>query len=113
MNELKTYFMKGLKTLNSEVRFNGNSANLKHGSCTILNVLLPVSNDMLLFSLDLNGIAVSGGSACQSGSNAGSHVLHEILSEKDEELTSIRFSFSRYTTKKEVDYTLDKLKELL
>ena len=113
MNELKTYFKKGLQKLNSEVRFNGNSGNIEKSSCTILNVLLPISNDMLLFSLDLNGIAVSGGSACQSGSNAGSHVLHEILNEKDDELTSIRFSFSRYSTKEEVDYTLDKLKELL
>lgn len=113
MNELKTYFMKGLQVLNSKIRFNGNSGDIEKSSCTILNVLLPVSNDMLLFSLDLNGIAVSGGSACQSGSNAGSHVLHEILNEKDEELTSIRFSFSRYSTKEEVDYTLDKLKELL
>ena len=113
MNELKTYFMKGLQESNSEVRFNGNSGDIEKSSCTILNVLLPVSNDMLLFSLDLNGIAVSGGSACQSGSNAGSHVLHEILNEKDEELTSIRFSFSRYSTKEEVDYTLYKLKELL
>lgn len=113
MNELKTYFMKGIQELSSEVRFNGNSGDIEKSSCTILNVLLPVSNDMLLFSLDLNGIAVSGGSACQSGSNAGSHVLHEILNEKEEELTSIRFSFSRYSTKEEVDYTLDKLKELL
>lgn len=113
MNSLKTYFIDGLLQLNANIRFNGHSSNLEESSCTILNVLLPISNDMMLFSLDLQGIAVSGGSACQSGSNAGSHVLHEILSEKDEELTSVRFSFSRNTTTEELDYTLDKLKGLL
>ena len=113
MNELKTYFIKGLKNLNAEVRFNGNSSDLEKSSCTILNVLLPISNDMLLFTLDLNGIAVSGGSACQSGSNVGSHVLHEILNKEDEELTSVRFSFSRNTTREEIDYTLEKIKGLI
>lgn len=113
MNSLKSYFMDGLLQLDSKVRFNGQSSNLEMSSCTILNVLLPITNDMMLFSLDLQGVAVSGGSACQSGSNAGSHVLHEIQDEKDEELTSIRFSFSRNTTKEEIDYTLEKLKGLL
>lgn len=113
MNELKSYFMEGLQQLDSRIRFNGKSSSLNESSCTILNVLLPVSNDMMLFTLDLQGIAVSGGSACQSGSNVGSHVLHEILNEEDEELTSIRFSFSRNTTQEELDYTLEKLKGLL
>lgn len=113
MNNLKAYFIDELKKLNSEIRFNGNSSDLEQSSCTILSVLLPVQNEMLLFSLDLNGIAVSGGSACQSGSNAGSHVLNEILNEEDDKLTSVRFSFSRYTTKEEINHTLEKLKELL
>ena len=68
---------------------------------------------MLLFSLDLVGIAVSGGSACQSGSSKGSHVLSEILLEKDSIYTSVRFSFSKYTTKEEIDITILKLKEFL
>ena len=68
---------------------------------------------MLLFSLDLNGIAVSGGSACQSGSNKGSHVLEELLKDASVDLTSVRFSFSKYTTKQEIDATLYKLKQLL
>ena len=68
MNALKRYFMDGLKQINSKVRFNGNSSCLDKSSCTILNALLPTSDEMLLFSLDLHGIAVSGGSACQSGS---------------------------------------------
>lgn len=113
MNSLKSYFMNGLLQLDGRIRFNGQSSNLELSSCTILNVLFPISNDMMLFSLDLQGIAVSGGSACQSGSNAGSHVLHEILNKEDEELTSVRFSFSRNTTQEEIDYTLEKLKGLL
>ena len=113
MNELKSYFMIELNKINSKIRFNGKSSNLDESSCTILNVLLPIKNEMLLFSLDLHGIAVSGGSACQSGSNLGSHVLHEILSDEDQEFTSVRFSFSRKTSKEEIDYTLQKLKELL
>lgn len=113
MNSLKLYFMSALKRLNPHIRFNGNSGLLEESSCTILNVLFPISTQMLIFKLDLHGIAVSGGSACQSGSAGGSHVLHEILDEKDVKFSSIRFSFSRYTTKLEIDYTLDKLKELL
>jgi cysteine desulfurase len=113
MNALKLYFMEELKVLNPKIRFNGNSGDVEQSSCTILNVLFPVKNDMLLFSLDLNGIAVSGGSACQSGSNTGSHVLNTILDEKDAECTSIRFSFSRYTTQEDIDMTLEKLQKLL
>jgi cysteine desulfurase len=113
MNALKSYFKEQLLALNPAIRFNGNSGDLEQSSCTILNVLFPVSNDMLLFSLDLSGIAVSGGSACQSGSNAGSHVLNGILNEQDAERTSVRFSFSRNTTKEEIDHTIEKLKGLL
>ena len=68
---------------------------------------------MLLFSLDMAGIAVSGGSACQSGSNKGSHVLAEILKDQEADKTSVRFSFSKFTTKEEIDTTIIKLKELL
>jgi|TARA_B110000285_G_scaffold197497_1_gene229203 cysteine desulfurase len=113
MNLLKLYFINSLKKLSSRIRFNGMSSKLEESSCTILNVLLPISNEMLIFNLDLHGIAASGGSACQSGSNKGSHVLHEILDQKDKELSSIRFSFSRFTNKDEIDYTISKIKELL
>ena len=80
-------------------------------SYTILSVRFPYVNDMLLFSLDMAGIAVSGGSACQSGSNKGSHVLEEILNNTDADKTSVRFSFSKYTTKEEIDYVIDYLKK--
>ena len=113
MNSVKKYFISCLKDLNPNIRFNGNSADLERSSCTILNVLFPTIDDMLMFNLDLHGIAVSGGSACQSGSLGGSHVLNEILSKEEQKLTSIRFSFSRFTTKSEVDYTIEKLKKML
>ena len=66
---------------------------------------------MLLFHLDLKGIACSKGSACQSGSAMGSHVLSELLSDEDVLKPSLRFSFSKYNTKEEIDYTVKVLKE--
>ena len=113
IEELKQYFLEGLEKLSSDIKFNGDSGNFNESTYTILNVCFPVQNDMLLFSLDMAGIAVSGGSACQSGSNVGSHVLAEILSGKDADNTSVRFSFSKYTTKEELDITLKKIEELL
>jgi cysteine desulfurase len=64
---------------------------------------------MLLFQLDLKGIAASGGSACQSGSNKGSHVLRAILSEEEAAKTSVRFSFSKFNTRQEIDRTVEVL----
>ena len=68
---------------------------------------------MLLFQLDMKGIACSKGSACQSGSDQGSHVLSAILSEEDMTKTSLRFSFSKYNTKEEIDFVIDILKEFI
>ncbi|TMM28765.1 cysteine desulfurase [Polaribacter aestuariivivens] len=113
IESLKVYFISEFKKISPNIQFNGLSADLDNSSYTILNVRFPVKNDMLLFSLDLAGIAISGGSACQSGSNKGSHVLSEILFDGEEDKTSIRFSFSKYTTKEDLDYTILKLKELL
>ncbi|MDG1040134.1 MAG: cysteine desulfurase family protein [Polaribacter sp.] len=111
--ELKKHFISELKINFKDIAFNGNSEYLEESSYTILNVRFNKQNEMLLFSLDLNGIAVSGGSACQSGSNKGSHVLEELLKDASVDLTSVRFSFSKYTTKQEIDATLYKLKQLL
>ena len=113
IENLKNYFISELKSISSDISFNGLSSNFNKSSYNILSVRFPIENTMLLFSLDLAGIAVSGGSACQSGSNKGSHVLSEILSEKESDKTSIRFSFSKYTTKQDIDLTITKIKELL
>ena len=61
--------------------------------------------------MDLKGIACSKGSACQSGSTGASHVLSAFLSEEDMKKPSLRFSFSAFNTKEEVDYVVDVLKE--
>ena len=111
--KLKHYFIAELLKLHPNIQFNGHSADADKGTYTILSVRFPFDNDMLLFSLDLAGIAVSGGSACQSGSNSGSHVLQEILKDSASNNTSIRFSFSKHTTQQDIDTTLLKLKGLL
>ena len=76
--------IKSLRKLFPDIHFNGESEIFKKSTYTILNVCFPISNDkaaMLDFNLDLKGIACSKGSACQSGSSKGSHVLSEIQSE--------------------------------
>jgi cysteine desulfurase len=82
---------------------------------SILNVQLPFSEDkslMLLFELDMKGIAVSRGSACQSGSSKPSHVLAEMLSENDLKKPSIRISFSHLNTLGEVMQLMEVLKKM-
>ena len=82
----------------------------------MVNVCLPIpvkKEDMLLFQLDLKGIACSKGSACQSGSSQVSHVLSEILKGEDLQKPSIRFSFSKYNTKAEADYVISVLKAFI
>lgn len=113
MMQLKQTLCNGLLAIDNKIRFNGQSGNLENSSCTILNVLFPFKNDFFLFNLDLKGIAVSGGSACQSGSKKGSHVLKEFLSKDDANFTSVRFSFSRNTTLKEIETVIETIANLL
>ncbi len=113
ITEVKKYFINRLKENFPTISFNGLSANLQKSSYKIVSVRFFKDYPMLLFALDLAGIAVSGGSACQSGSNSGSHVLRAFLSDKKMNVTSVRFSFSKHTTRQELDTTILKLKELL
>ena len=113
ISHLKQYFISQLKKTFSDIAFNGNSDDIAKSAFHILNVRFSNEIPMLLFNLDLKGIAASGGSACQSGSNQGSHVLNNILSPKDAQKTSVRFSFSKYNTEEDVDYTIKVLKEIL
>ena len=113
---LKAYFIDELNKAIPNIKFNGCSGDLDKSTYTLVNVCLPIEADkaaMLLFQLDLKGIACSKGSACQSGSTKGSHVLSEILSEEDMQKPSLRFSFSIYNTKEEADYVVETLKELI
>lgn len=80
---IKGIFYKNKRSY-SNIRVNGES--IEKTSYTIVNIQFPLEDKMLLFNLDLSGIAVSGGSACQSGSSKGSHVLRELLSEKKKEM---------------------------
>ncbi len=108
---LKSYMKAQLIENVSGVSFNGET-DADKSLYTVLNVSFPDMEmaDMLLFSLDIAGISASGGSACSSGSDIGSHVLTAIGASTTR--PSIRFSFSKYNTKEEVDYTVAKVREL-
>ncbi len=113
---IKDYFLKSLKSISSKIRFNGNCDDFKKSTYTLLNVCLPLPPEkasLLQFQLDLKGIACSRGSACQSGSNQNSHVLSQILDDEQLKRPSIRFSFSKFNTKDEVDYVIDVLKNFI
>jgi cysteine desulfurase len=113
IESLKVHFIQVLKDSIPDVEFNGLSADLDSSLYTVLNVSLPPSEDnrgMVLFNLDLQGIAASGGSACSSGAAVGSHVLRAISHKPERD--SVRFSFSRFNTLEEINYTVEKLKEL-
>ncbi|MEC8407133.1 MAG: cysteine desulfurase family protein, partial [Bacteroidota bacterium] len=94
---LKSFMKEELEKIDQRINFNGETSPEK-SLYTVLNVCFPadVCNSMLLFSLDIHGIAASGGSACSSGSNQGSHVLAELPHQ--ENCQSVRFSFSRFNT---------------
>ncbi|QJP33126.1 cysteine desulfurase [Nonlabens sp. Ci31] len=114
--DLKNYFKDQLEVHVPGVKFNGNCSDQDNSTYTLLNVCLPCPADkaaMLLFTMDLKGIACSRGSACQSGAQKGSHVLTSVLSEEDLNKPSLRFSFSIYNTKEELDYVVEVLKEYL
>jgi cysteine desulfurase len=116
IQELKNYFKERLQKEIPGVKFNGNCGNTENSTYTLLNVCLPCPADkaaMLLFTMDLKGIACSKGSACQSGSQKGSHVLSQVLDQEDLKKPSLRFSFSIFNTKEDLDYTVQVLKEYL
>ena len=94
-----------------DIDFNGETSTDK-SLYTVLNVAFPKMEmpDMLLFNLDIAGISASGGSACSSGSNIGSHVLTGIGA--DSKRPAVRFSFSKFTTKEEIDFVINKIKAL-
>ena len=111
---LKQHLIQGLQSIFSSLHLNGCCGDLSQSTYTLVNVCLPVPAEkagLLDFHLDLKGIACSKGSACQAGSNIGSHVLEEVVPKELKSHPSIRFSFSRYNTKEEVDYLLDVLAE--
>lgn len=109
IEDLKRYMIEKLKK-----NIDGVSINCKEDSLyTVLSACFPKTekSEFLLMNLDINQICTSGGSACSSGADAGSHVMRAL--NKADKWVTIRFSFSKYNTKEEVDRVIDKLKELL
>jgi len=111
VQSLKSYMIDSLLSAFPTITFHGETDPEK-SLYTVLNVCFPKTDKggMLLFTLDLKGVAVSGGSACSSGANKGSHVLEGI--QADMSRPNARFSFSRYTTKDEIDYALEQVKSV-
>ena len=111
VQSIKTYMIESIKTALPTVDFHGEIEPSK-SLYTVLNVSFPASErgGMLLFTLDLKGVACSGGSACTSGAAKGSHVLEGINANTSR--PNVRFSFSRYTTKNEIDFAIEKVIEI-
>jgi len=112
IKNLKARLITQLSEKIPEVRFNGNSGDVENSLYTVLNVSFPPhpDNEMLLFNLDIEGISCSGGSACSSGTNLGSHVLNNL--EIDSNRANVRFSFSRFTTEQEIEKTMEVLENI-
>ena len=116
ISSLKSTFIKKIKKDIPEIKFNGSCDDDLLSSFSILNICLPIPKEksiLLDFNLDMKGIACSRGSACQSGSITGSHVLNSILSDADLNKPSLRFSFSKYNNNKEVEKVINVLKEFI
>jgi cysteine desulfurase len=108
---LKSYMKDQLSQSISGLEFNGETGE-DNSLYTVLNVSFPETDiaDMLLFNLDIAGISASGGSACSSGTDIGSHVLTGISASSTR--PSVRFSFSKYNTKEEIDFVVNKVSDL-
>jgi cysteine desulfurase len=108
---LKNYMKEKLEETIPGVYFNGDDG------CRSLYTVLSTAfsktekSEMLLFNLDINNICASGGSACTSGADAGSHVIRAISNNPNQ--ITVRFSFSKYNTKEEIDEVVEKLKDMI
>jgi cysteine desulfurase len=111
IKSLQLYMIEELKKNINDVSFNGDP--LGNSLYTILSVNFPITekSEMLLFNLDINNICASGGSACTSGADVGSHVIKAINDNPDQ--VTVRFSFSKNNTKEEVDLVVEKLKDMI
>lgn len=111
IKNIKLYIMAQLEENIKGISFNGNS--LGNSLYTVLSVNFPKTDksEMILLNMDINNICVSGGSACSSGADTGSHVMRAINNNPD--LVTVRFSFSKYNTKEEADSVVEKLMDMI
>jgi cysteine desulfurase len=111
VQQIKTHMIQQLKQRVSTVLFNGDAEG--ESNYTVLNISVPKSekSEMLLMNLDMSGICASGGSACTSGAQQGSHVIRAV--NPDPNRIPVRFSFSKYNQLNEVDYVIDRLLEFI
>ncbi|NNE30669.1 MAG: cysteine desulfurase [Saprospiraceae bacterium] len=111
IQEIRSNLAKGLLENFENIRFNTDWEG--ESLYTVLNVSFPPSEhaDLLLLNLDIAGISASGGSACSSGSEKGSHVIEALQGKTDRK--NIRFSFSHYNTAEEIDFLLEALKKIV
>jgi len=109
---LKRYMIQQLQQNLPDVAFNGDITD-EGSNYKVLNVSFPLNDktDLILFNLDMAGIAASGGSACSSGTEKASDVLEAIGADRNRK--SVRFSFSKYNTIEEIDHTVAALKKML
>lgn len=114
MIALKLYVIHKIQNEYSNIEFNGLSGEIDKSNYTVLNLAIPKNSktEMILFNMDMKGIALSGGSACNSGSDKGSHVIDEIRKDKEPTM-SVRLSFSKFTTKEDLDYFFKCLSEIV
>ncbi|HEX3024803.1 MAG TPA: cysteine desulfurase family protein [Chitinophagaceae bacterium] len=108
---LKLYMAQQLKNKIKDVSFNGDVFGKSLYTILSVNFRRTAKSEMLLFNLDINNICASGGSACTSGADIGSHVIAEINNDPD--LVTVRFSFCKYNTTEEIDFVVEKLKGII
>ena len=111
IESIRSYMIEQLKQHIPDCTFNGNSTGNSLYTVLSVNFKKSEKSEMLLFNMDINNICVSGGSACSSGANAGSHVIRTINDNPD--IVTVRFSFSKYNTKDEVDTVISKMHKIL
>ena len=111
IRSIRLCMMQQLQQNIKEISFNGNPSGMS--LYTVLSVNFPRTDksEMILLNMDINNICTSGGSACSSGADTGSHVIRAIANNPD--LVTVRFSFSKFNTEKEVDIVIEKLKDMI
>lgn len=109
--EVRNYFATQLQTHLEDIRFNGDPFGRGHYKVLSVSFAQSAKTDLLLLNLDVEGISASGGSACSSGADAGSHVIAALGG--DASRTTVRFSFCSRNTREEIDFAIEKLRKLL